>query len=149
MSTNEPFHDPADLLDELDAIIREQESLRHRTVALAAKYRSLGVHADRFDKPGPTEWSMPETFGRVNVETTAGRLGYVHETYMDAPLDFLYLARESACKVREYPRPEREQAGPSHAGESESDRGTPSSALADHWPGSALTGRGEADRGDR
>lgn len=148
MGTNEPFHDPADLLDELDAIIREQESLRHRTIALAATYRSLEAHAARFDKPGRTGW-LPEEYGHLNVEFTAERLGDAVRYMAHVPTYGLYPAREHAVKVREYPRPEREQAGPSHAGDTESDTGTSSSVLADYRPGTALADRGEADRGGR
>lgn len=109
MSAPEPFHDPVELSDELDDIIRVQEMLRQRTAALQARYRALQSHADqgRYDKPGKYEY-LPEEFGKVNVNSTANRLGYVHETYMEAPLAFLRSARESAVKVREYPRPERE-----------------------------------------
>ncbi|MFI2473887.1 hypothetical protein [Nocardia xishanensis] len=110
MSAPEPFHDPVELSDELDDIIRVQEMLRQRTIALQARYQALQSFADegRYDKPGKYEY-LPEEFGKVNVNATANRLGYVHETYMEAPLTFLRSARESALKVREYPRPEREQ----------------------------------------
>lgn len=111
MSAPEPFHDPVELSDELDDIIRVQEMLRQRTAALQARYRALQSHADegRYDKPGEYEYSSPEEFGRVNVSSTVSRLECVHETYMEAPLAFLRLARASAVKVREYPRTEREQ----------------------------------------
>ncbi|WP_157119712.1 hypothetical protein [Nocardia xishanensis] len=110
MNAPEPFYDPAELADELADIICAQELLRQRTIALQARYQALQSHADegRYDKPGKHEYSSPEEFGSVNVNSTANRLGYVHETYMDAPLSFLRAARESAVKVREYPRPEPE-----------------------------------------
>ncbi|WP_280367245.1 hypothetical protein [Nocardia wallacei] len=148
MGTNEPFHDPADLLDELDAIIREQESLRHRAIALAAKYRSLETHADRFNKPGKYE-GLPEEYGEINVDHTAIRLGDAAKDMACTVRFVLYPARDLAVKVREYPQSEREQAGASHAGDTESDTGAPSSALADYRPGTALADRGEADRGGR
>ncbi|WP_253781549.1 hypothetical protein [Nocardia amikacinitolerans] len=111
MNAPEPFHDPVELSDELDDIIRAQEMLRQRTIVLQARYQALQAHADqgRYDKPGKYEYSSPEEFGRVNVKSTASRLECVHETYMEAPLSFLRLARESAVKVREYPRPESVQ----------------------------------------
>ncbi|WP_435590778.1 hypothetical protein [Nocardia sp. bgisy118] len=111
MNAPEPFYDPVELADELDDIIRAQELLRQRTIALQARYQALQSHADqgRYDKPGKYDYSTPEEFGSVNVNSTANRLGYVHETYMNAPLTFLRSALETAVKVREYPRPESVQ----------------------------------------
>ncbi|PXX66938.1 hypothetical protein DFR70_103693 [Nocardia tenerifensis] len=93
MSANEPVHDPAVLLDELDAIIREQELLRQRTAVLQTSYQAL--------EPSPN------SFDRVDIKATANRLSYVHESYMDAPLVFLRLARESASSIGE--RRQRDQ----------------------------------------
>ncbi|MBF6298479.1 hypothetical protein IU459_13115 [Nocardia amamiensis] len=140
MSINEPLHDPADLLDELDAIIREQELLRQRTVALQARYRALEAHADRYDKPGPYEW-LPEEFGSVNVEAVVQRLDCAADS-MYYPAKWFVSARECAAKVREYPQSDREQAdaaGPASAGSG--------SALAEYRPGRALADRGEIDGG--
>ncbi|MBF6134990.1 hypothetical protein IU501_18515 [Nocardia otitidiscaviarum] len=108
MSANEPLHDPADLLDELDAMIREQESLRQRAIALQARYRALEAHADQFDKPGPNPW-LPEEFGSVNVEAAVQRLDCAADS-MYYPAKWFVSAREYAAKVREYPQPERVQA---------------------------------------
>ncbi|MEV0294214.1 hypothetical protein [Nocardia sp. NPDC050710] len=107
MSANELFHDPAELLDELDSIIREQELLRQRTIALQARYRELEPHADRFDKPGPQGWSREE-FGSVNVDSTVTRLGYA-ASEMEHPLKWAAMARRDAAKLREYPQPQRDQ----------------------------------------
>ncbi|WP_433629094.1 hypothetical protein [Nocardia sp. CA-120079] len=110
MSVNESFH-PLELLDELDAIVREQELLRLRTIALQARYRALGPHADLFNKPGSDgkPWSCEE-YGRVNVKYTAQHLGSAAHD-MAATLKYgLHSAHELAEKVREYPQPEREQA---------------------------------------
>lgn len=110
MSANEPMHDPADLLDELDAIIREQELLRQRTIALQARYRALEPHADRYNKPGNTSWGCDE-YGEINVKYTAERLGYAVKDMAGAVKYGLGPARELAVKVREYPEPQREQVG--------------------------------------
>ncbi|MGK8559568.1 hypothetical protein [Nocardia gipuzkoensis] len=108
MSINEPLHDPTDLLDELDAVIREQELLRQRAIALQARYRALEPHADRYDKPGPYEW-MPEEFGSVNIEAVVQRLDCAADSVMYYPAKWFVSARAHAAKVREYPQPEREQ----------------------------------------
>ncbi|MFD0362741.1 hypothetical protein ACFQZZ_14955 [Nocardia sp. GCM10030253] len=100
MSTNEPPHDPADLLDELDAIIREQELLQARTTALQARYKSLEAQADRYDKGY-------EEFGSVNVKWTANNVGAAARG-MTAPLTWSQAARGLAEKIREYPQRERE-----------------------------------------
>ncbi|WP_378736682.1 hypothetical protein [Nocardia brasiliensis] len=94
MSVNEPLHDPAVLLAELDSIIGEQERLRQRTVALQARYEAL--------EP------FPNSFDAAEIDATARRLSYVHETYMDAPLDFLRSARDSASCIRECPQREQD-----------------------------------------
>ncbi|WP_174188474.1 hypothetical protein [Nocardia barduliensis] len=109
MSANEPLHDPADLLDELDAVIRAQELLQQRTVALQARYQALEAHAERYDKPGDQPWSYDE-YGEVNVKYTAKRLGYAANDMAGTVKYTLRPARELAAKVREYPQPEREQA---------------------------------------
>lgn len=106
MSTNEPQHDPADLLDELDAIMREQELLQARTIALQARYKSLEAHADRYDKGY-------EEFGSVNVKWTVNNLGAAARE-MAAPVVWATMARELAVKVQEYPQPEREQPDRPH-----------------------------------
>ncbi|WP_433193826.1 hypothetical protein ACQP1G_34275 [Nocardia sp. CA-107356] len=109
MSLSEPFHDPAELLDELDSIIHEQELLRLRTIALQARYKALEAHADRFDKPGKHEL-FPEEYGRINVEYAARNLGDAARDMAGTWKYHLGPARELAAKVREYPQPEREQA---------------------------------------
>ncbi|MFD0362668.1 hypothetical protein ACFQZZ_14585 [Nocardia sp. GCM10030253] len=106
MSTNEPLHDPADLLDELDAIMREQELLQARTTALQARYKSLENHADRYDKRTSLGVGYEE-FGSVNIKSTVDRLGHAARE-MKTPLVWAVMAREDAEKLREYPRPERD-----------------------------------------
>ncbi|MBH0777271.1 hypothetical protein [Nocardia bovistercoris] len=110
MSVNEPLHDPVELLGELNAVIREQELLRQRMVALQAKYRSLESFAEAggFDKPGRYEF-LPEEFGRVNLDAATARLDDAADA-MSGPERWLRLAREYAAKVREYPRPDRSEA---------------------------------------
>ncbi|MET7770177.1 hypothetical protein [Nocardia sp. NPDC005366] len=110
MSTNEPFCDPAGLLDELDAITAAQELLRQRTIALQARYAALQTHADvgRFDSLGENGWSVEE-HGSVNVEYT---VKYLKWAAQDAGRvgDSLHSARELAVQVREYPQPRRGRA---------------------------------------
>ena len=111
MSTDhgqEPIHDPIDLLDELDSIIRAQEMLRHRTIALQARYAALQPHADRFDNY-PAQ--LP-TFGRVNIESAGDRLGYAARDVELGVGMWLAAARESAVKVREYPQSQRSAERP-------------------------------------
>ncbi|QBS40407.1 hypothetical protein [Nocardia sp. CS682] len=97
MSTHEPLHEPTVLLAELDSIIREQEQLRQRTVALQARYKALEPR--------------PNSFDAVEIDSTASRLSYVHETYLNAPLAFLRLARESASCIREREQVARQADG--------------------------------------
>ncbi|MGW4329694.1 hypothetical protein ACWEKR_27840 [Nocardia sp. NPDC004573] len=133
MSLNEPLHDPADLSDELDAVICAQELLRQRVIALQGRYRALEAHAEagQFDKPSDSGSPVPEEFGCVNVEWTAKNLD-VAAGHMAGTLKYsLRPARELAVKVREY-QPER-TAQPS--------------ALADSRPGNALVERAEVDEG--
>ena len=106
MSTDgqEPIHDPIDLLDELDSIIRAQNMLRHRTIALQARYATLQPHADRFDQQDPASDYRRLQIGAVNVESAALRLGYAAES--DNGMAWLAIARESAAKIREYPQSE-------------------------------------------
>ncbi|MGW1741332.1 hypothetical protein ACWCPQ_21305 [Nocardia sp. NPDC001965] len=99
----EPFNDPADLLDELDSIIREQQLLRLRVEALQARYRELEPYAERFDKPGLNEWSTPETFGSVNIESAVNRLDAVVRE-MAWSQKWLQMTATVAAKVQEYPR---------------------------------------------
>ncbi|MGV9676364.1 hypothetical protein ACWDSJ_13875 [Nocardia sp. NPDC003482] len=150
MSADESLHDPADLLDELDAIIREQELLRQRAIALAARYRALKPHGERFDKPGPVV-GVPEEFGRVNVDFAA-------QDVQEAAKEMVYvsrwfgLAHNYAALVREYPRPEREQADRAQVEErvrAGYQRIARSNALADYRPDRGQVDRGEADRGER
>ncbi|MFE9323551.1 hypothetical protein ACIHDR_19550 [Nocardia sp. NPDC052278] len=110
MSVNESFH-PLELLDELDAIAREQELLRLRTTALQARYRALEPYADLFNKPGPDDkpWSCKE-YGSVNVKYTVQHLGRAAHDMADTVKYWLHSAHELAEKVREYPQPELEQA---------------------------------------
>ncbi|MBF6296809.1 hypothetical protein IU459_04525 [Nocardia amamiensis] len=108
MSVNEPLHDPADLLDELDAVIREQELLRLRAIALQARYRALEPFAGRYDKPGNTPWACDE-YGELNVKYTAEGLGSAADDMARTLKYGLRYVRGLAAKVREYPQPEREQ----------------------------------------
>ncbi|WP_406272501.1 hypothetical protein OH799_32890 [Nocardia sp. NBC_00881] len=114
MSASEPLHNPADLLDELDAIIREQEFLQLRTTALQGRYKALESHADRYDKPGPQPWQCEE-LGSVNVKYTASGLGYAAGDMAGTLKHWLRHVRELAEKVREYPQPEYEQVDRSQA----------------------------------
>lgn len=109
MSINEPFHDPVELLDELDSIIREQELLRQRTIALQARYKALEPFAARFNKPGKRE-GFSEEFGSINVKFSAKSLGYAVRDMAGTLQYGLLPARELAEKIREYPQPERDQA---------------------------------------
>lgn len=94
----DPPHDPPDLLDELDALVRDQELLRLRAVMLAAKYRALEPHSDLWDNYPADD---PE-FGEMNIRATARALesvssmlsGYVSELFTEA--------RTAAAKVRPY-----------------------------------------------
>ncbi|MFI5716261.1 hypothetical protein [Nocardia sp. NPDC051750] len=97
----EPFNDPAELLDELDTLISEQQSLRLRAAALSARYRELEQFGDRFDKPGDL---FPEEFGRINVEYA---VKYLDSAVKDAEGLLKYSlrpARGLAEKVRVYPQ---------------------------------------------
>ncbi|WP_433714466.1 hypothetical protein ACQP2U_10330 [Nocardia sp. CA-084685] len=108
---NEPFHDPVDLLDELDSIIQAHELLRQRTVALQARYAALEPHAERYNNPPPSADRSPvEEYGRINVKYTAIRLGDAVDDMAAAAKFHLHSARELAEKVREYPQPERDQS---------------------------------------
>ncbi|MFD6102647.1 hypothetical protein ACFWFQ_08265 [Nocardia salmonicida] len=104
MSTDhgqEPIHDPIDLLDELDSIIRAQEVLRHRTIALQARYAALEPHADRFDQR-VEGWHLAE-HGSINVKHSAVRLGDAARDMAMTSKYGLHPARKLAVKVREYP----------------------------------------------
>ncbi|WP_028477338.1 hypothetical protein [Nocardia sp. CNY236] len=109
MSLHEPFHDPVELLDELDSIVRAQELLRQRVSALLACYRALGPHAEAglFDRLDEYGWR--DVFGSLNVEATVDRLGAAVD-YMRYSVEWLAAARGLAVQIREYPRPEPEQA---------------------------------------
>ncbi|MFF0529559.1 hypothetical protein ACFYT3_14315 [Nocardia amikacinitolerans] len=140
MSAAELFHDPVELSDELDDVIRAQEMLRQRTIALQARYRALQPLAEsgRYDKPGEHAYATEE-FGSVNVEGTARRLETAVRD-MDSALKYwLTGARELAVKVREYPRPEREQDELSASGQVIPDSGLASDAT------SALAGYSSTD----
>ncbi|APE33793.1 hypothetical protein BOX37_07210 [Nocardia mangyaensis] len=104
----EPFYDPEDLLDELDSIIAAQAILQRRTVALQARYAALEPYADRFDEIDPERDWIPRTFGSVNVESTARGLGYAVGP-AESFADWLGHTRDSASKIRVYPRPDRAQ----------------------------------------
>ncbi|WP_433598866.1 hypothetical protein ACQPXH_24640 [Nocardia sp. CA-135953] len=107
---NEPFHDPVELLDELDSIIQAHELLRQRTIALQARYRALEPHAERYNNPPPSADRRPiEEYGSVNVKYTAIRLGDAVDSMAGVPEFHLHPARGLAEKVREYPQPERDQ----------------------------------------
>ncbi|MGW4365432.1 hypothetical protein ACWEKT_07280 [Nocardia takedensis] len=139
---NEPFHDPVDLFDELDSIVRAQELLRQRMVALQAKYRALQPYAEagRFDKLDAGGW--PTEFGVVNVEYTADGLGEAARLARGVYDYSLKRTHRLAEKVREYPRP------PQHS-ERGSDRGDSSSpsALAEHGPSMWGVDRDDSDPG--
>lgn len=100
----EPFHDPVDLLDELGAVIRAQDLLRRRVLALQARYAALEPYADRFDKPG-IRIGIPEEFGRLNVEWAARYLGDAAKDMAGTVKYGLGPAREYADKIRVYPQP--------------------------------------------
>lgn len=104
----EPIHDPSDLLDELDSIIRAQEMLRHRTTALQARYAALESFAEQFDNLGGVGRAE---FGHINVEFTAKNLDEA-AARQDYAKDWLSHARELAVKVREYPQPRRSTESP-------------------------------------
>ncbi|WP_328711634.1 hypothetical protein [Nocardia salmonicida] len=108
MSTDhgqEPIHDPSDLLDELDSIIRAQDMLRHRTIALQARYAALQPHADRYDQPhiDPNLKGFPREYGSINVSHTAIRLGDAAKDMAMTSKYGLHPGRKLAVKVREYP----------------------------------------------
>lgn len=169
-----PLHDPAELLAELDSIVRDQESLRQRVIALQARYEELQPDAERFNEPGEYEWETKE-FGSLNVKWAAKSLHDAADR-IRWPGPWFELAREYAVKVREYRQHDagRDQVGqaadadPGAAGRPpqasppagsrmrESMSWVPaaesaqSSALADYQPGNALVDRvedAEADRG--
>jgi len=50
--TGDPHHDPDDLLDELDAIIRDRDLLHRRMLALAAKYRAIQPWSELWSREG-------------------------------------------------------------------------------------------------
>ncbi|WP_156161911.1 hypothetical protein [Nocardia vulneris] len=101
MNANEPVHDPVVLLEELDAIIGEQQRLRERIQVLQAQYQALEPYADRFDRyPAPA--GERSQFGEVNIESAVARLGYAIED--TAGSCWLASARESAACIREYPQ---------------------------------------------
>ncbi|MEV4234046.1 hypothetical protein AB0J47_02585 [Nocardia sp. NPDC049737] len=107
---SEPFHDPVELLDELDSIIQAQELLRQCAIALQARYAALEPHAERYNNPPPSGDRSPiEEYGRINVKYTAIRLGDAVKAMAGTAEFHLHPARELAEKVREYPQPEREQ----------------------------------------
>ncbi|WP_067652933.1 hypothetical protein [Nocardia harenae] len=103
------FNDPVELLDELDAVLREQELLKRRVEALGARYGALQgpAEAGRFD-----QWSedkaFPEEYGSVNVKAAQQRLKYAAGS-MSGPLEWVRLARDCAELVQECPQPQREQ----------------------------------------
>ncbi|WP_040703981.1 hypothetical protein [Nocardia takedensis] len=139
---NEPFHDPVDLFDELDSIVRAQELLRQRMVALQAKYRALQPYAEagRFDKLDANGW--PTEFGAVNVEHTAIGLGDAARLAGGVYDYGLRRTCDLAEKVREYPRrPQHSERG--------SDRGDSSSpsALAEYGPSTRGVDRNDSDPG--
>lgn len=107
--TEHQAHDPNDLLDELDAVIRENELLSLRMAALQARYEALQGQADagRFDKLDASGWV--EVHGSVEVEYTArGVRDAVRNTTWTT--QYLRSARELAANVREYPQaPERDK----------------------------------------
>jgi hypothetical protein len=109
-----PIHDPIDLLDELDSIIRAQEVLRHRTIALQARYAALEPHADRFDQPNlnPNLKDFPREYGSINVSHTAMRLGDAANDMAMTSKYGLHPARKLAVKVREYPNQARSVEAP-------------------------------------
>lgn len=104
------FNDPGELLDEMDALLREQELLRRRMVTLGARYRALQGEAEtgRFDKPGRDAAHLCEEYGSLNVKWAAQELGRA-ATYAENTLGYLRHASADAVKVREYPQPQRKQ----------------------------------------
>lgn len=103
-------NDPVDLLDELDSIIRAQEILRHRMIALGARYAALEPYADRFDEPDPEIPWLSRTYGSVNIDSAKDRLSVAARRSEEASA-WLSMADECAEKIREYPKSEREQDG--------------------------------------
>ncbi|MFC8046536.1 hypothetical protein [Nocardia sp. NPDC057353] len=100
------FHDPGELLDELDALLREQMLLQRRMEMLAARYRAVeGPAKDgRFDKPGKDRFEREE-YGTLNVRWAAEDLTLA-TGYAEYGVRYLGRARASAVKVREYPQPQ-------------------------------------------
>ncbi|MFJ2834609.1 hypothetical protein ACIO52_04535 [Nocardia sp. NPDC087230] len=105
----ESINDPVDLYDELDSIIRQQEVLRSRMVALSTRYAALEPYADRFDEPNPEYPWWPSTYGSMNVESAKNRLEYAARDSVSTS-EWLSMAHEVAVKIREYPQPERDDA---------------------------------------
>lgn len=109
--TEHQAHDPNELLDELDAVIREHELLGLRMTALQARYQALQERADagQFDKLDASGWV--EVHGGVEVEYTARGVG---DAVRNATWTTRYLrsARELAANVRVYPQAaERDKKG--------------------------------------
>ncbi|WP_280449342.1 hypothetical protein [Nocardia brasiliensis] len=135
MCTNELPHDPAELLDELDAILAEREALKHRMVSLQARYKALEPHADRFDLyPAPS--GERSQFGSVNIEATINRLGYAIADDASGNERWLKVARETAARIQdpEQLRNARGEDRGDQARTASADR----SALANHRPGAGL-----------
>lgn len=101
--TEHQAHDPIDLMDELDAVIRENELLIMRMSALQARYEALQGQADagRFDKLDASGWV--EVHGDIEVKYTARGLRDAVEN-STWTTQYLRSARELAANVREYPQ---------------------------------------------
>ncbi|MEU9515866.1 hypothetical protein, partial [Micromonospora sp. NPDC048169] len=94
---SDPLHEPADLLDELDELARETDSLRMRIEALSAKYRSLEPWSESWNR-FPHE--KPE-FGEHNL-FYAGLEFKSAATFAEHVAKELQDAREYAAKIRDY-----------------------------------------------
>lgn len=102
---HEPIHDPADLLGELESIMRAQAVLEARTTVLRARYAALEPLADRYDQPGDGLYSPPKEHGAINVKYATLYLDDAVSHMQGATTFALIPARRTAEKVREYPQP--------------------------------------------
>lgn len=99
----DPPHDPADLLDEIDALVRDQEMLRQRALTLAAKYRAIEPWADLWSRDGvqTDEGSEGYVHGDLNINRTVGALSGTAQ-FIEGAQGYLAEARGHAATVREY-----------------------------------------------
>jgi len=95
----DPIHEPADLLDELDELIRDFGNLHLRATALAAKYRTLEPWSNRWNRyPHPDP-----TFGHLNIAWAVRELeGFASGAVGSYLRDRLTDARGHAAEIRDY-----------------------------------------------